>query len=758
MAEDVYSLEYPIIGPYMDASQSPTTIEDGFFSWLSGVDGRFRGSLCKYPGHWTPLNIGLESTDTISFFQYASMMVYVSSAWVEVRGFVYRYYEDATSKYIIKYVYNQVGADSFTTKTIAGGGLTSDVTSDDMWITTHGKYMYIFIEGATDFPKIMYSKVSGSSSTFEVETLGVKDTDDSDASLATGELDAPTGSSFSSAGGYLNFRGLYRIALRYYHSGREVYSGLTDILDVDLSGEVDGSSDTLTGNLCSTTIAISTGAKPVDTDYDYVEVYRTMNLRNPFDTYQGGVFYRETYIDRASIDSGDVTPGANKQYVGLLHDTALVQQKRYDPWADPVTVPPNSGACMMYEGSLFAGQDPATNGGVGMVWSNPYRNQREEFGSEYSYTGHNQDGKIIRFMQIGDNMLALTGSVIYLVKKIAGEVGIIRIKENISIVGRNAINTIGSQVIMLASQGLIVMDPQNGGLQTIRSVDRIIMNEWKGTLANVSIAYDSKMACTYILNPDKKQMICLWDNSKSPTMLEGCPYSYAVNGPSIKEEESGVDAVRAYFVTSHGRVVIPDYDQSQGTYASSSRGAMGGLRVTNSVVSTEGQISYTGGSDDRVLWIATGMNAGSIFYTEDASYATDIAEIPVGTEYSIDPVIVRMRFKPLRIGENNPSFLRKIIKAITLSIPKLSDFDSGYSKQFRVGVYRNGYGETGESLAKSAYLSASTNPSDNAVAMNIDGMTLEPYVEQGSGGTNFELTGLQVTGTITQSRKVADNS
>ena len=54
-----------------------------------------------------------------------------------------------------------------------------------------------------------------------------------------------------------------------------------------------------------------------------------------------------------------------------------------------------------------------------------------------------------------------------------------------------------------------------------------------------------------------------------------------------------------------------------------------------------------------------------------------------------------------------------------------------------------------------AYPDVSSNPADSAEVLNMEGIDLEPYIEQIASGVKFELTDAEFAVSITDSRKVS---
>jgi hypothetical protein len=165
-----------------------------------------------------------------------------------------------------------------------------------------------------------------------------------------------------------------------------------------------------------------------------------------------------------------------------------------------------------------------------------------------------------------------------------------------------------------------------------------------------------------------------------------------------------------------------------------------------------------------LCYMTSGDNAGD--YREIASITTTQLtfstgfdnDIVVGDTYCVSPVPFKVRGWPLQI-KGFSRFLRWIMEAISLKAKDVSGFMiAGGSvpisnNKWRIGAYRNS--ETSIE-SSTAYVDVSENPSSSAGALNIDGVDVEPYIEQISAGTKFELMDAEVLVSETDSREVAD--
>jgi hypothetical protein len=101
-------------------------------------------------------------------------------------------------------------------------------------------------------------------------------------------------------------------------------------------------------------------------------------------------------------------------------------------------------------------------------------------------------------------------------------------------------------------------------------------------------------------------------------------------------------------------------------------------------------------------------------------------------------------------------FKRWILLGLSLKSRRHSGFTNNDCNFWRLGGYRNSNDTIDSAATGSTTLVLDTNPADSVAALNLDGIDLEPYIEQISSGTTFELTNVDATVIMVGSRSVED--
>jgi hypothetical protein len=342
-----------------------------------------------------------------------------------------------------------------------------------------------------------------------------------------------------------------------------------------------------------------------------------------------------------------------------------------------------------------------------------------------------------------------------------------RLHRKRGIVGKEAAHAAGNSVFMIAGLGLVMLNASDGSMGSITSIDRVIFDDWYSDLADVKSCYDSKMNASFFLNPTQEEMFVLWHNTKVTTMLDGANFVIATEGPDIETGKND----RAFFITATGLIVSPDHTKSgSGTMwdISNSYTLNGTATATSSSTLTDSNATLNADMVGAKLYMTSGENAGESREIDTIDNSTKVItftgsftyDISTGDTYCISPVPFSARLWPFQI-ENGPRFERWITTGVALKSIKLSGFDSNVNNKWRVGAYRNG----GDSIETTvAYPTISANPSDSAGAFKntnnevttIDGIDIEPYIEQISAGTVFELTDAEFPISLSDSRDVSD--
>ena len=493
--------------------------------------------------------------------------------------------------------------------------------------------------------------------------------------------------------------------------------------------------------------------------FDTLDIFRTIDLGDSA-TSQGAIFYLEQTIAKTGNWATSGAWDALTVDVGTLVDDALPFQTMYDPEKDIVVAPPQSGTIGRYAGLTFMAQASSSDGGYDTLSSSPEHTSPEYFSTYNTRVGDPEDGRPLRFIPAGDSLFQLCYNAIIHIFK-SGKLKPIqfsRLHRKRGPVGKEVAHSSGNSVFMISGLGLVVLNASDGSMGSVTAVDRIIFDDWKSEISDVKSCYDAKLNASFFLNPTQEEMMILWHSTRVCSLLDGANFVGATSGPDIGTGKND----RAFFVTATGLIVSPDnLETGSGTMwdISNSYTLNGTATATSASTLTDVNATLNADMVGTKLYMTTGENAGDSQEIATIDNGTKVItfvsnfdnDIATGDTYAVSPVPFSLRAWPLQ-HEELTRFARWITTGVALKVRKLSGFSNNPNNKWRVGAYRNG-GTSIESTV--AVPDVDANPSDSAEVLNLDGIDLEPYIEQIASGVMFELTDAEFAVSYTDSRKVS---
>jgi hypothetical protein len=492
--------------------------------------------------------------------------------------------------------------------------------------------------------------------------------------------------------------------------------------------------------------------------FDTLDVFRSIDLGDSV-TSQGAIFYLEQSIPKAGNWATSGAWDALQVTIGTVVDEALPFLTMYDPEKDIVDSPPQSGTIGRYEGQTYMAQAASQDGGYDTLFSSTEHVSPEYFSTYNKREGDPDDGRPLQFIPAGDSLFQLCyNAVIHIFK--SGKlkpIQINRLHRKRGPVGKYVSHSSGNSIFMLSGLGVTILNASDGSMGTISAADRVIFDDWKSNLATVVSCHDSLMNASFWLAPSREEMLVVWHSTQTCTMIDGANFVWASSGPDI----GGGKNDRAYFLTKQGLVLTPDAEQTgSGTmFDISNSYTLNGTTTATGTTVTDVNATLHADMVGAKLYMTSGANAGlgrTIATINDTTkvitFVSDFPnDIATGDTYSVSPVPFTVRAWPVQ-DERISRFNRWIMEGISLKSCNLSGFSGNPNNQWRVGAYRNG----STSLeATTAYLDLSGNPSDTAEDLSIDGVDLEPYIEQLASGVSFELTDAELALVLTDSRDIS---
>jgi len=499
-----------------------------------------------------------------------------------------------------------------------------------------------------------------------------------------------------------------------------------------------------------------------DALFDTVQVFRSIDLGSVATTQDGSILYLEQEIAKTGNWATSGAWDSLQAVLGILLDEALVFQDAYDPEKDIVKAVPNSGTIGRYGDVTLMAEVATERGGFDIVHSSLQHTSGEYFSTYNVRTGSAEEGRPMRIIAAGDAALALhENSITHIFKPSQYKaIQFTPLHRNRGLVAKGAAHAVGNIVVMVTGTGLVMVSAADGNMGQVSAANRLFYDDWKDDFAVLESGYDAKLDASFILNPTQDEILIMWHSGKRLSLLEGANFVSAGETNAI----DGTNKIRAYFITETGLIVTPDYDESgSGTmWGLSDSYTLNGTATSagTSLICTSatfhadmvGALCYmvSGDNAGEVREIAT-VDVGNDTLTFTANFSNSIA---VGDTYAISPVPFKARLWPLQMAQY-PKFSRWVMNSISLKCRNLSSsFGDGINNNWRCGVYRNSGSSIESGTDTTVEISVDTNPADSSGAVKLDGIDIEPYIEQIASGVSFELTAVEIGVNIVDSREV----
>jgi hypothetical protein len=730
MADRKY-IQYPLMGAFLNKGVISTEVSEGKYSELCGVDGRFTGSLRKFYGmrlvkELTGITGGVTVT-SVSYLQAITLPRGDSTYFL--RGFVVRY--GTVTDQAVRFFYYDTSTSAWASIEVFATGVSPANTSTTvMSSTSYGKFLYVAVHGRT--PKVVY--YNGSS--VVVEEMGSGIYYDVAQIPAFGAVTQAVDAAYK-----LVPASQYSLAYRFYNPTRKVFSAMQV------------TSVTMEATKTKASIPIDVTAAQAAA-FTKIQLFRSIALSST----GGTVYYLESEMANATTTT---TPETKTLVYGSKQDMVLVTLERFDPWMDTPGITPKGGAILEYGGSIFVGGDPSSYGGIKTFFTNPGSESLEYFTSGGFYRGYGEDGVPIAYFQSGESMYIMTKNSLVLTRKKGAIVQFTRLHLGRGIVNYKAGHSVGNELVFVSPLGIAFVDGQQSTMQVVPELARVVNVDWKDSLSGVRSCYDGYFGVSFFLNPTEKEAVCLWHNTQGLSMFEGCNFVDCSNG---QHPETG-EFSRAFLVTSTGRVVTPDYTEG-GTGTMQDITAAKTINGTASSTETGKIVMATATFDSSMVgsrvYFSSGTLAGtwvtvaSLDGTTGLVLTENTVVVEAGQTFSVSPILFKARLWniPLVVDEEaqeNKRFIRRVMTSMSINVKNLTLPTSGGF--WRLGAYRNG--ESALSISNTT-MAMDANPADSSIYMNVDGVDLEPYIEQSASGIKFELTRAEVGITISGSRNAKD--
>lgn len=341
------------------------------------------------------------------------------------------------------------------------------------------------------------------------------------------------------------------------------------------SGDISLSGTTLTGgggmttlpdpNCKITTMLPQDGATWNGTTFEYdtfsaafdtVEVFRSIDLGS---TTKGAILYKE---EEFAMPASDTLWNAKTVVSGTTYDEALVFFSQYNPSTDIVKAPPTSGTAGRYQGVTLVAQNTTDKGGLSTFQSSLTQDSAEYFSTYNERKGSYEEGRPKRYIVAGDSCILLSENAVANISKAGWEnnysMAYTVFHYNRGLVAKMAAHTIGNSIIYMGQSGLYLLNSNDMNVGQLQVADGLISDSWTSYLSMVTSSFDAKMGTSFFLCYPLAQIIMVNHNTQSVSLLDYARFAATDGGLDV----TGLGVQRAYFITSLGRIVTPDYAEA----------------------------------------------------------------------------------------------------------------------------------------------------------------------------------------------------
>lgn len=278
--------------------------------------------------------------------------------------------------------------------------------------------------------------------------------------------------------------------------------------------------------------------------------------------------HADTMADAAAYRKTD-EPGSNGQYsfsAAVKTDVVLASLPRLNPLTDSsALVPSKLTRLLMYQNTLLrVGSLPIAPAPTVTLprenvvsWGSLKKYAPEEcMVANATPLGDGQDEAILSIVKVGDVAFAVGDTSVYRIHRNGVLLAINEVQTLAAGVGRYAALGVGTSMYYLSATGLYVVDGATNEFQMHAAVDRLIQEDWKGTLGSVRMAYDNRLSAIIVLNDDLDEMAVLWA-SGTTSFIKDAPWKYGTQG--VDPQTAGFH--RSFWITSSGRVFTPNAER-----------------------------------------------------------------------------------------------------------------------------------------------------------------------------------------------------
>ena len=581
----VWEYEFPI--PTSDYRAAMGAAQIGACADLTGVDGRFVGSLRRHPGfvHVPYYEEGMSSTRAANPIRIWNFAIQKGYSETMLRGFVVLDGADDVNKTIIVYAYDEESL-SWSSHTIDLGeayfnrGLLPDVASD-------GRFIHIAVPG--DLGITLFHNGDNWVETtlgywqepdFVSRAEGGEFTTEFTREFGEGSYVCGLSSKFGQIYNHIEGKGYisWDVLVRLGDSRRGVWTApsiATVYAPMETGYWFIGHRDISTNLLSYLKINLD---EDEAAEFDTIEVYRTVaNGSNLFreiyyttsdktgartvlkDYYSslsgGGTIYLWLALAPNAKDAGII----NQDYPylhGTMSDAVLLYQDQYDMATDNPGPPLYADAVFCAGGITFVAISGEAEGLASSFvrWSSTTEYSPGTFPYNNVYYLAKGADPIYRFIGKGNVIYGFSESAVYRFTITGGTVVGEQLTGNYGLLSYGAATNTPAGPVFLTKSGLVLILP-TGELSLVSALDRVLNNDWLAVRDRVFLTYDQSMSALYVVlspvrgDPRPGEAYLVWGGTNTVTRLTDHRWLAGCEGLSPTGDPPGV---AAWFISDSG--------------------------------------------------------------------------------------------------------------------------------------------------------------------------------------------------------------
>jgi hypothetical protein len=257
------------------------------------------------------------------------------------------------------------------------------------------------------------------------------------------------------------------------------------------------------------------------------------------DNLASGVYTSEKYTRVSGV--------FNLSDVAVMYQPPLLDRIQYAESA------PKGGIARLYNGVAFLTDIEGTadlDNSVGEVlYSTLSETRPEAFPPVNRFLPEQATDTIQAWAVSAGNLLGFSRTQQYFARIEGQFVKFLGIHDGFGITGRHAHETVSDQVYLMTTKGLMMVNGR-GALEGIDVFNDLIINDWRQSLTNITMAFDPDTAALFIMNPDQEEASVVWMTTSKTTQMHDLPFSGVVKGITFNDE------IKAQFYRSDGRIYI----------------------------------------------------------------------------------------------------------------------------------------------------------------------------------------------------------